>query len=178
MSVTPPPFDHGLFTPYENLLPFTVDRVTYAVLQHLLLRVDSIDRHLATITQQEQTMSDQQAHLDADVAKIEADDQRILDAVAALKAQHPDVDFSKLDAAIAGEDTAASAVEGLEPPPAPPAEPQPVDDAGNPIPVPTTTPDPNVPNPVSTEVPVTDTNNAADQPVQGQPIASDTPPAV
>lgn len=124
------------------------DPLVYAVLQQILNRLDTLENVALQIQHDQGVIMSEQSHIDTETAEIVTDNAAILAAVQSLKAANPTVDFSKLDAAIAGEDAAAAAVQGLEP----------------------TAPAP-APSPAATPVSVTDTNNA----VQGQPL--DIPPA-
>lgn len=71
---------------------------------------------IARINQLEETVSDNQAHEDADVASINASLDNVEAEIATLKAANPSVDFTGLDAVVArlkGDETAPP------PPPAP-----------------------------------------------------------
>lgn len=103
--------------------PDTADLI-FAELKIVVAGQKTMTALLTELLKESRSIMSEQSHLDALDTQIEADTQKVLAAVAELKSQPGAevLDFSKIDAAVAGDDAAAAAVEGLETP-AMPADP-------------------------------------------------------
>jgi aryl carrier-like protein len=89
----------------------------------ILDRLDRIEKLLHTVIKKENKLMTDQEHLDADVQALGAGLDEIVAEIDALKAQHPAVDFTALDAVVAR-------VQGVAADNAPPPADEPAPDAG------------------------------------------------
>jgi len=90
--------------------------VTLAVID---ARLERIEASLHRLLQGEHAIMSDQAHIDAEVDSLTKATADISTEIDALKAAHPNVDFTKLDAAVG----AVQSLDSANQPPPPPAGP-------------------------------------------------------